>query len=62
MKPEQLKVKKREIIKDIIENSSFIKLDLKWYIFRHVENEIDLNQKFYNIANDYEKNVQDCQL
>ena len=55
VKTEQLKGKKGEIIKDIIENSSLIKLDLKWYIFKHGENEIDLNQKFDNIANDNEK-------
>ena len=55
MKTEQLKGKKGDIIKDIIENSSLIKLDLKYYIFKHGENEIDLNQNFDNIANDYEK-------
>ena len=55
VKTEQLKGKKGEIFKDIIENSSLIKLDLKWYIFKHGENEIDLNQKFDNIANDREK-------
>ena len=55
VKTEQLKGKKGDIIKDIIENSSLIKLELKWYTFKHGENEIDLNQKFDNIADDYEK-------
>lgn len=51
----QLKGKREDIIKDIIRKSSIIKLDLKWCIFKYKENEIDINKKFDDIANDEDK-------
>ena len=51
----ELKGKKGETIKDIIKNYSIFKIDLKWCIFKYKENEIDLNKKFDNIANDEDK-------
>jgi len=48
--------KKVDIIRDIIKkNSSLIKFDLKWCIFKYKAKEIDLNQKFDNIADDSDK-------
>ena len=47
--------KKGDIIKDIIRNSSSIIFDLKWCVFKYKENEIDLNKKFDDIANDEDK-------
>ena len=51
----QLKGKREDIIKDIISKSSIIKIDLKWCIFKYKENEIDINKKFDDIANDEDK-------
>lgn len=51
----QLKGKREDIIKDIIRKSSIIKIDLKWCIFKYKENEIDINKKFDDIANDEDK-------
>jgi len=47
--------KKEDIIRDIIKNSSLIKFDLKWCIFKYKGKETDLNQKFDSIANDDDK-------
>ena len=47
--------KKGEKIKDIIRNSSLLKLDFKWYSFKYRKEEIDLNKKFNDIANNEEK-------
>lgn len=45
--------KKGEKIKEIIKNS--IKLDLNWYTFKYRNNEIDIEQKFDNIADEEDK-------
>lgn len=50
----ELKGTKEEKIKDIINNS--IKIDFNWCKFKYRDNEIDLEQKFDNIANDEDKN------
>ena len=47
--------KKGDLIRDIIKNSSSIKFDLKWCIFKYKAKEIDLNQKLDDIANDNDK-------
>ena len=47
--------KKGEKIKDIIKDS--IKLDLNWCTFKYKNNEIDLEQKFDDIANDEDKKL-----
>ena len=44
---------KEETIRDIIRNSSLIKLDLKWCIFKYREKDIDLNQKFDDLVDNY---------
>ena len=44
-----------EKIKDILKKS--IKLDLNWCIFKYKNNEIDLEQKFDDIANDEDKKL-----
>ena len=51
----KLNGKKGEIIRDIIKNSSLIKFDLKWCIFKYKENEIDINKKYNDITNDEDK-------
>jgi len=50
----ELKGTKEEKIKDIINNS--FKIDFDWCKFKYRDNEIDLEQKFDNIANDEDKN------
>ena len=51
----ELKGIKEETLKNIIRDSSAIKLDLKWCIFKYKENTIDINKKFDDIANDEDK-------
>ena len=55
VKIEKLKGKRGEILRDTIINSSIIKLDLKWCNFKYGKNDIDLNQKFDDIANEEDK-------
>ena len=55
VKIEKLNGKRGETLRDTIKNSSIIKLDLKWCIFKYGKNSIDLNQKFDDIANDEDK-------
>ena len=47
--------KKGDIIKDIVKKDSSIIFDLKWCVFKYKGNEIDLNKKFDDIANDEDK-------
>ncbi len=51
----KLNGKRGEIIKDIIRDSTSTNIDLKWCTFKYEEKEIDLNQKFDDIANDDDK-------
>lgn len=47
--------KKEVALRNIIRKSPAIEFDLKWCIFKYKGNEIDLNQKFDDIANDEDK-------
>ena len=53
----KLKGERRELIIDIIRDSPNFKLDLKCCIFTYKEKEIDINQKFDDIANDEDKKI-----
>ena len=55
VKKYELKGIKEETLKNIISDSSVIKLDLKWCIFKYKENKIDINKKFDDLANDEDK-------
>ena len=50
-----LKGIKGQTIKEIIQENNIIKIDLKWCIFKYKENEIDINKKFDDIANNEDK-------
>ena len=51
----ELKGIKGQTIKEIIKEKFIIKIDLKWCIFKYKENEIDINKKFDDIANNEDK-------
>ena len=55
VKKYELKGIKEKTLKNIISDSSVIKLDLKWCIFKYKENKIDINKKFDDLANDEDK-------
>ena len=56
IKKEELIGIKGEAIKDIINKSSIIKIDLKWCTFKYKGDEIDIDKKFDEIANNEDKN------
>ena len=50
-----LKGIKGQTLKEIIQENNIIQIDLKWCIFKYKENEIDINKKFDDIANNEDK-------
>ena len=58
----RIKGEKNDIMKDLIDNSDIFPIDLKWCKFEYKGIEIDINQKFDDIANEEDKNKEKLAL